>query len=85
VPTEESNKYRLAWDPDLTETWNLSKDAVKKRFLEKLTAPLTERGFRLIYVIEDSRDYQPYAPSFTFLRKIPGVEQVIKGNISGDG
>ncbi|MDR3158515.1 MAG: hypothetical protein LBU11_05805 [Zoogloeaceae bacterium] len=53
VPQERSNHYRFAFDPNITKPLALSKDAVKKRFLERLDEPLTERGFRLTNVIED--------------------------------
>jgi hypothetical protein len=81
VPLEESSKYRLAWDPDMAKTLELSKDAVKKRLLEKLTGPLTERGFELSDVVEDGSDYQPWIRSFIFHREIPGGDQIIVGRI----
>jgi hypothetical protein len=59
----------------------LSKDAVKKRFLEKLTDPMAERGFKLTYVREDGGDYQPWERSFMFHREIPGGDQTVEAHI----
>ncbi|MDR3353344.1 MAG: hypothetical protein LBO00_10180 [Zoogloeaceae bacterium] len=97
LPLEESLRQRAAYDPNFlkVETRSLTKDAIKKRFLEKLTGPLAEHGFKLIYVIEDEGDgqeprgeydgYKLWNESFTFHYENSGVDQVIDGYIHEKG